>query len=907
VRRRLAAWLLALLILGPAPASQADVSQRQVFIVYFEEAPLVRDPDAERHRGGRVDVRSHRARQRLRELDGRQIVHLRTLSDALGRTVRPIFRYRVVTNGVAVRLTPDEAGITADLPGVLGVAPEGIERLQTDRTPSFIGAKRVWKGFESGEPGTLGEGVVVGVIDSGVNMDHPSFADDPEDGHVFQNPRGSGSFLGWCDPANPDFDPAHSCNDKLIGAWDFVDALGFEADGPDDSDDHGSHVAATAVGNRIDLDGDGRLDLAGIAPHAQLIVYDACYQDAISTESLCPQGALMAALDQAVLDGVDVINFSITGGRDPWAPGDVGPLFLNALEAGIVPVSAAGNDRLGAGRTEHRGPWMLSVAASTHDRTTVETRLVELSGGDATPAELVGSSRSGSYGPAPVALAAAAVNGDSEPEQCLNAFPPGTWVAGEIVLCDRGVIARVQKCEHVALGGAGGCILADVPDGEQVGEEADAHIIPAIHVDAEEGETLRQWLSAGTGHTARITAPAQSLDPGTGDVLASFSSRGPAPGLDVLKPNLTAPGVSVFAAGTDSTFDVPGLLYRLQSGTSMASPHVAGVAALLRSLFPDWSPSELASALESTALTDVVLGDGSPSDAFDRGSGRLDAAAAARAGLVLHEDAQSFREADPARGGEPRTLNVPSLLDGACPGTCSWSRELGSVAAYDVSWRASMASAAGVVFGVKPSSFRLAPGASVSLSVEAEVTDPRLLASWVFSELLLEPDVGELATARLPVAVRPTDWVPDAPEPLEGAVTATVKLRFDRAERDSLRLRIKQWQPRVDLDPARLELRVDFGGVVVPLVLDDRGRQRDRDLRARLKRKKDGSYQLKLHQKRSDIAQLLADDGLVDELNRRPGKPVTLSLALRTDETAWLRTVDLVYRSKAGRWGKAKP
>ncbi len=228
----------------------------------------------------KLNAKSPRSQQYLRYLDERQAYHLASIEQALSRNVEVIFRYKATANGVAVKMSRAEGKLIESLPGVVRVVPDSVEYLHTDRGPTWIGAPGIWDGVNTGGlPGTKGEGIVVGVIDTGVNMDHPSFAATGGDGFTHTNPNGSGIFLGWCDPSNPHFDPSFVCNDKLIGAWDYADAYCAanpqecdEADGPEDTHGHGSHTASTAAGNILTMPA-----ISGVAPHANLITFDTCF------------------------------------------------------------------------------------------------------------------------------------------------------------------------------------------------------------------------------------------------------------------------------------------------------------------------------------------------------------------------------------------------------------------------------------------------------------------------------------------------------------------------------------------------------------------------------------------------------------------------------------------------------
>lgn len=233
----------------------------------------------------------------------------------------------------------------------------------------------------SGEAGSLisgykGEGVVVGIIDSGINMGHPSFAAVGGDGYRHINPLGQGVYLGACDPSNPFHKPEIVCNDKLIGAWTFeatsvIANTDTGAPSPHDEDGHGSHTASTVAGNvltNISLNGAIVPQISGVAPHANIIAYDACgYISAGVYTPNCTGSALLAAANQAVADGVDVINYSISGGVNPWQD-SVELAFLNARAANIVVSTSAGNSGPSASSVNHLSPWLLSVAATSHGR-----------------------------------------------------------------------------------------------------------------------------------------------------------------------------------------------------------------------------------------------------------------------------------------------------------------------------------------------------------------------------------------------------------------------------------------------------------------------------------------------------------------------------------------------------------
>ena len=313
---------------------------------------------------------------------------LEAASATLGRALEPRFVYEHALNGVALDLTPAEAATLAGMPGIRAVTPDFERRTMTDRGPTWIKAPSVWSGATG--VASRGEGVVVGVIDSGINPTHVSFAATAS-GFTHTNPKGA--LLGWCaTPAN-----AGVCNNKLIGVYDFVSggASGTAAFTPD-PDGHGSHVAGTAVGNPVTTTIDGApVNLSGVAPRANLIAYRGCGSTASDRNCGPNSGSqLLAAINRAVADQVDVINYSIGGlPSDPWltvggAVNSDEEAFLAAREAGIVVAAAAGNDGPAPGSlgSPANAPWVLGVASVTHDRGGAGDRLASTSArGPVTP------------------------------------------------------------------------------------------------------------------------------------------------------------------------------------------------------------------------------------------------------------------------------------------------------------------------------------------------------------------------------------------------------------------------------------------------------------------------------------------------------------------------------------------
>lgn len=684
------------------------------------------------------------------------------VEQTLGRSVDVNFRYTMAYNGMSMWLSPAEADTVGAMAGVVHMTRDFDRYITTDYGPEWIGAPSVWDGSAYAGPGTMGEGVVVGVIDTGINLDHESFAEvGPVTGHVHVNPNGANNYLGLCltDPGT------WVCNDKLIGYYIFT------TETTEDTDGHGSHTASTAAGNVVDA----TLDIApsnpfvysprisGVAPHANIIAYDAC-----DDTGGCPLSALTASINQTVADTVvDVINYSIGGGAssDPWVDPD-SVAFLGAFDAGIIPVTSAGNSGPGASTmgSPADAAWMLSVGASTHNRT-ASNALINMTGGGTTPpADIQGAALGAAFGPAPIVHASDAGDG-----QCLNPFPAGTWTGGEIVVCDRGSIARVAKCFNVMEGGASACVLANAGQGESV--VSDPHIIPAVHIGDTGGDALRAWLASGAGHMATIQGTVFDLSPANGDIMAGFSSRGPNPFANTngyIKPDVTAPGVSILAAYRSivPAGDVQPWMteYNFVSGTSMSSPHTAGSAALMRAAHPSWTAAEIKSALMSSADHLMVLKeDGvTPADPFDYGAGSLRVSDASDAAMVFDVTHTEYVNARPATGGDPMTLNMPSYANPNCEGTCSFTRTAeGISAASATTWNATfIADTPGLSGTITPSSITIADGSPMDFDVDLDVTGGTI-GDYHFGWVVWLEDTGTYAHVQIPVAViaqpEPTD------------------------------------------------------------------------------------------------------------------------------------------------------
>ncbi len=587
-----------------------------------------------------------------------------------------IHRYKNVLNGVSMVVAGDEIESIAAVNGVKTIYLDELQQLDTEASPSFMGAPALWN--DLGGQDVAGEGVVVGVLDTGIWPEHPSFA-DPDGFGAYPPPPGGPYTCDFGDTAYNPADAPFTCNNKLIGAYDFLvtykavtGLLPNEFDSARDADGHGTHTASTAAGNgsvAASIFGVPRGVVSGIAPRAHVIMYKVC------GDLGCYNSDSVAAVDQAVADGVDAINFSISGGGDPYS--DVVSLaFLNAYENGVFVAASAGNSGPDAETVAHREPWTTTVAASTSDRHFIAT--VDLVADNNDTLTLEGATvTDGIASPTDVVYPPAGE------ELCLTPFATGTF-SGEIVICERGAIARVEKSFNVAAGGAGGMLLYNPVN---QGLATDNHFIPSVHLDGDEGIVLNAFMAAHSGVTATFTGGVATVV--QGDKMADFSSRGgPLQTLGVSKPDITAPGVQILAGHTPLPATVvgglPGEHFQSIQGTSMSSPHIAGSAALVKAAHPDWTPGQIKSALMMSAVTDgVTKEDGvTPADAFDYGSGRADLSMAADVSMTISDSGANLL----ALQDELWNANLPSLYHPVMPGKITVDRMLHNTTGKRMAW-----------------------------------------------------------------------------------------------------------------------------------------------------------------------------------------------------------------------------
>ncbi|MDW8268343.1 MAG: S8 family serine peptidase [Anaerolineae bacterium] len=643
---------------------------------------------------------------------------------------RLVHRYTAVIGGASVILPASKLATLSRLPGVVRIYRDRLEQILTDTSPEFIGADVLWDALGGQE--NAGEGIIVGVLDTGIWPEHPSFSDPDPSGKRYTRPahwRGTACEFGSDNPNDPPF----TCNNKLLGAYRFM--LTYDILGPEllpgefvsarDDNGHGTHTASTAAGNggvEAILLGVNQGPISGIAPRAHVVMYKVC------GDAGCFTTDSAAAVQQAILDGVNVINFSISGGTNPYQ--DIVSLaFLDAYTAGVFVAASAGNSGPGLDTVNHREPWVATVGASTTDRTflstitiTGTTRTGEVGASEVVSRTLVGASLTkGISTPTPIVLAAdfdGLPANHAEKGMCNTPFPPGTF-NGEIVVCRRGIIARVEKGYNVMVGGAGGMILYNPA---LQGLATDNHFLPTVHIEVDQTQLLWNFLANHTNVVGTFTdgSPAKAQ----GDVMAAFSSRGgPGQTLGISKPDVTAPGVQILAGHTPFPATVaggkPGELFQVINGTSMSSPHVAGAAALLKALRPHWTPGQIKSALMTTAKTVGVTKENgvTPADAFDYGSGRIDLSVAGMAALTFDASPQEYLD----KATHLWDANYPSLYVPALAGWITVQRTVRSHLSGLSVWEVSVSAPPDLVVSV-PSQLWVAGGGTTTFDIKVDAT-----------------------------------------------------------------------------------------------------------------------------------------------------------------------------------------
>ncbi|XVE94923.1 hypothetical protein REPUB_Repub02eG0051700 [Reevesia pubescens] len=522
---------------------------------------------------------------------------LRSLSTPVDDDEMLLYSYNNVMHGFSARLTPSQVSEIKKSPAHLAIHEESFGKLLTTHSPTFLGLRHssgLWP------VSSYGEGVIVGLIDSGVWPESENFND------------------GGMPP--------------IPQRWKGKDSIG-----------HGTHTSSTAAGNHVpgaSQFGYSKGIARGIAPRAHLAMYKVS-----NTEDIA-ESDVLAAMDQAIADGVDIMSLSLGFDLTPYFRDVITIGSLSAIEKGIFVVCAAGNQ--GAyNSTVNGAPWITTVGAGTLDRSFIATVTLgnglTFEGKSTFPGSILITNASFYYG-----------KGDSLKATSRSESLNKNETAGKVVFCEYAGITVIseQINELYRIGAYAAIIVTErIPFGA-----LDDLSIPILALTTSSGTLVREYVT-GTSKpevkTMRFVLTSLGTKPAP--EVADFSSRGPDPiNPAILKPDVIAPGVDVLAAVPP----FPKLRigdyvlvtdYEFQSGTSMAAPHVAGVAALLKSVHPDWSPAAIRSALMTTAYTTNNNGTNltnqsyvSPATPLDYGEGHINPNKASDPGLIYDMDTQDY-------------------------------------------------------------------------------------------------------------------------------------------------------------------------------------------------------------------------------------------------------------------------
>lgn len=736
-----------------------------------------------------------------------------------GPGAEKIYSYRYGLNGFAARMSVAQAQKLEHDVDVLNVWEDEVRPMATNYSPVFLGLFNARNGLRSVE-GLDGDGIVIGVIDSGIAPEHPALRDTRKADmpRLCRSSWAETTLLGkWlCRsyrrlPNVLTFDEPEDwngacvagerfettdCNNKLIGARWFID--GALETGPidvdeirsaRDADGHGTHTATTAAGNPTSASIFGTLigGVAGIAPKARVAAYKACWLRPGDTRASCNTSDLARAIDTAVADGVDVINYSVGSSLNRvTAPDDLA--LLAAAKAGVLAVVAAGNEGPNPGTigSPAGGPWVITVAASSRDgESHVEAFEIK------TPPVLAGryAVAEAAFTPPledvdPIEGKLVLVDDDdagldsdatgSEADAC-QPLVNGDEIEGNIALIQRTGCRFDTMVANAADAGAVAAIIYNIAGDPIVmhGQSALSDI-PALMMGQADANLILAEFDAGNDVTVILDKGLLLASNDSGNEMATFSARGPAPVPDVLKPDVTAPGVNILAGfSPDSAHSTAGENFAYLSGTSMSTPHVAGIAALILQAHPDWSPATIKSAIMTTSRQDITSSGGvGNANPFDFGAGHVAPNSAIDPGLAYQITDDEYDAFAADMENEGRQLNLPSVSLSKMANSQTVTRRVTNVDDEAGSYLLEISPPPGMHVDVVPNSISLAPGESATFEITVTY-ESGPLDLWRFGSYTWRSTEHAVYS---PIAVRPTSVL--APEEIT-TFGGTGELNFD--------------------------------------------------------------------------------------------------------------------------------
>ncbi|XP_050205867.1 subtilisin-like protease SBT1.2 [Mercurialis annua] len=563
-----------------------------------------------------------------------------TVSSEEDFSCRLLYSYRSAMEGFAAQLSESEVELLQRMPDVIAIRPDMTFQLQTTYSYKFLGLNPAndqdsW--YKSG----FGRGAIIGVLDTGVWPESPSF----DDRGMPQVPK---KWRGICQEGQ-EFNSSN-CNKKLIGARFFTKGhrvastrtstdIYQEYVSPRDSHGHGTHTSSTAGGASVPMAsvlGIGAGIARGMAPGAHIAVYKVCWING------CYSSDILAAMDLAIRDGVDVLSLSLGGFPLPLFADSIAIGSFRAIEHGISVVCAAGNNGPLQNSVANEAPWIATIGASTLDRKF--PAIVRLGNGKFLYGESMYPGNRLSNTERELELVYV-TGGDTGSEFCFRGSLPKEKVRGKMVVCDRGVNGRAEKGQAVKEAGGAAMILTNTEINLEE-DSVDVHVLPATLIGYAEALRLKTYINTTSKPKAQIIFGGTVIGKSKAPAIAQFSGRGPSlTNPSILKPDVIAPGVNIIAAwpqnlGPTGLPDDPRRVnFTVMSGTSMACPHVSGIAALIRSSHPRWTPAAVKSAIMTTAeVTDhsgqPIMDGNKPAGLFAIGSGHVNPERAINPGLI---------------------------------------------------------------------------------------------------------------------------------------------------------------------------------------------------------------------------------------------------------------------------------
>ncbi|KAL5567663.1 hypothetical protein UlMin_024238 [Ulmus minor] len=599
-----------------------------------------------------VDVKSsvyivHMGKRSHDDLELLKKTHHQVLSSVLGSqeesTKAMVYSYKHGFSGFAAKLTEAQAQEISELPGVALVIPNHLYKVQTTRSWDYLQLSSKYH-TQFVQKSQLGDGAIIGLFDTGIWPESEAFSDK----NLGPIPS---RWKGACE-SGEHFDKTKHCNRKLIGARYFIKALEAEYGNnynttqskdyrsPRDPEGHGTHTSTIAAGSFVankSYNGLATGTVRGGAPMARLAMYKVCWN---LFGGVCAGADILKAFDVAVGDGVDVISVSIAADIPAFPEVDTRSAIavgsFHAVEKGVVVVCAAGNAGPSPQTVQNVSPWILTVAASTDDRSFPTLVTLGNNWTVAGQAMFTGSDKGF------VRLVYPEVSDLEYARDCKTLEANDTWAAGKVVLCFTSAFHEdfiEDSAYSIREAGALGLIVAQNPSRSVYSCQDD---FPCVQVSYDVGMKILYYIRSTTSPQVRISPTKTQVGKPVSTNLAYFSSRGPNPmNPAVLKPDVAAPGVNILSAVSPSDPEKKSA-FAFMSGTSMSTPHVSGIVALLRSLHLDWSPAAIKSAIVTTAWNsdpsgEPIFAEGEPmklADPFDFGGGIVNFNKAADPGLV---------------------------------------------------------------------------------------------------------------------------------------------------------------------------------------------------------------------------------------------------------------------------------